>query len=52
MRPVGRVTEFLKHQPRLWLYLEALALTLVIALVDFVTGYEVSIYPFTPLPSC
>lgn len=50
MRPVDRVTEFLKHQPRLWLYLEALALTFVIAFVDFVTGYEVTIYPCYAAP--
>ena len=50
MYPVDRVTEFLKHQPRLFLYLEALALMFVIVFADYRTGYEVKIYPFYAVP--
>jgi Signal transduction histidine kinase len=31
-------------------YLEALALTIAIVLVDYITGYEVAIYPFYSIP--
>ena len=50
MRPVDWVVQFLKHQPRIWLYLEAIGLMFVIVFVDYITGYEVTIYPFYAVP--
>lgn len=50
MRTVDRVVQFLKHQPCVWLYLEAIGLIFAIAFVDYVTGYEVTIYPFYAVP--
>jgi signal transduction histidine kinase len=50
VRPVDRFVQFLKHQPRVWLYLEAIGLIFAIAFVDYVTGYEVTIYPFYAVP--
>jgi signal transduction histidine kinase len=50
VRFVDRVVRFLKHQPRVWLYLEAIGLIFVIVFVDYVTGYEVTIYPFYAVP--
>jgi signal transduction histidine kinase len=47
---VDRIAHFLKHQPRIWLYLEAVGLMFAIVFVDYVTGYEVSVYPFYAVP--
>jgi signal transduction histidine kinase len=47
---VERLDQFLKQQPRAWLYVQALALTIVIAFIDYVTGPEVAIYPFYSIP--
>src|SRR5258708_20681611 len=46
MSQVERLALFLRHQPRAWLYAEALTLTIAIAFVDYITGPEVAIYPF------
>jgi signal transduction histidine kinase len=50
MRPVDRLVQFLKHQPRGCLYLEAISLMFLIAFVDYITGYEVTIYPLYAVP--
>jgi signal transduction histidine kinase len=50
VRFVDRIVHFLKHQLRIWLYLEAVGLMFVIVFVDYVTGYEVTIYPFYAVP--
>ena len=50
VRPVDWVVQFLKHQPRIWLYLEAISLMFVIVFIDYITGYEVTIYPFFAVP--
>ena len=50
MSQVERLSQFLKQQPRAWLYAEALTLTIVIAFVDYITGPEVAIYPFYSIP--
>jgi signal transduction histidine kinase len=47
---VERLAQFLKHQPRAWFYAEALTLTIAIAFVDYITGPEVTIYPFYSIP--
>jgi signal transduction histidine kinase len=47
---VDRVVQFLKHQPRIWLYCEAVGLMSMITFVDYITGYEVTIYPFYAVP--
>ena len=47
---VERLTESLKQQPRAWLYFEALGLTIAIAVIDYITGPEVAIYPFYSIP--
>jgi signal transduction histidine kinase len=47
---VDRIVHFLKHQRRIWLYLEAVGLMFLIVPVDYVTGYEVTIYPFYAVP--
>ena len=41
---------FLRTQSRLWLVVGALALALIIAVIDYLTGYEVTIYPFYSIP--
>jgi signal transduction histidine kinase len=47
---VERLALFLRRQPRAWLYVEALALTVAIVFIDYITGYEVTIYPFYSIP--
>jgi signal transduction histidine kinase len=47
---VERLAQFLRQQPRAWLYVEALALTIAIVFIDYITGYEVTIYPFYSIP--
>ena len=50
MSQVERLAQFLRQQPRAWLYVEALALTIAIAIIDYITGPEVAIYPFYSIP--
>ena len=50
MSEVERLAHFLRQQPRAWLYVEALALTIAIVYIDYITGYEVTIYPFYSIP--
>jgi signal transduction histidine kinase len=47
---VERLIHFLKQQPRGWLYIEAITLAIAIAFSDYITGYEVAIYPFYSIP--
>jgi signal transduction histidine kinase len=47
---VKRFVSFLRTQSRFWLFVEALALALVIAVVDYLTGYEITVYPFYSIP--
>jgi signal transduction histidine kinase len=49
-RKVERLIHFLNHQPRALLYVEAITLAIAIAFTDYVTGYEVAIYPFYSIP--
>jgi signal transduction histidine kinase len=48
--PVEPLAYFLKSQPRFWLCIEALLLIIAIGFVDYITGPEVSIYPFYTVP--
>jgi signal transduction histidine kinase len=47
---VRRLIHLVNQQPRAWLYIEAITLTIVIGLIDYITGYEVTIYPFYSIP--
>jgi signal transduction histidine kinase len=47
---VERLAQFLRQQPRAWLYFEALTLTIAIVFVDYITGPEVAIFPFYSIP--
>ncbi|HSI15163.1 MAG TPA: ATP-binding protein [Chthoniobacter sp.] len=46
----ARVLVFLEHQPRSWLWTEAVVLTLVVGLLDYFTGYEVSVVLLYSVP--
>jgi signal transduction histidine kinase len=50
VRQVRRLIHLVNQQPRAWLYIEAITLTIVIGLIDYITGYEVTIYPFYSIP--
>jgi len=39
-----------RTQSRFWVFVEALGLALIIAVIDYLTGYEVTIYPFYSIP--
>lgn len=45
-----RLLEFLEHQPKSWLWTEAILLSFVIGLLDYITGYEISVVLFYSLP--
>jgi signal transduction histidine kinase len=47
---VERIAHFLERQPRPWLYVEAVVLSIATAFIDYITGYEVAIYPFYAIP--
>jgi signal transduction histidine kinase len=47
---IEEVSDFFAKQSRGWLIIEALALVGAIGIVDFLTGYEVTIFPFYSLP--
>jgi hypothetical protein len=40
----------LRTQSHFWLFVEALALALIIAVVDYLTGYEITVYPLYSIP--
>jgi signal transduction histidine kinase len=44
------ITKFFRNQARGWLFFEALLLATLIACCDYLTGYEVSIFPFYSVP--
>jgi signal transduction histidine kinase len=50
MSHVERLANFLRTQSRTWLFVEALALAIIIGFIDYVTGYEVTIWPFYSIP--
>ena len=45
-----RVDSFLRSQSRTWLFFEALALAIIVAFFDYLTGYEVTLWPFYSVP--
>jgi signal transduction histidine kinase len=47
---VKRFVYLLRTQSHFWLFLEALLLALIIGIVDYLTGYEVTIYPLYAIP--
>jgi signal transduction histidine kinase len=47
---VERLANFLRTQSRPWLFIEALALATIVGFIDYVTGYEVTIWPFYSIP--
>jgi signal transduction histidine kinase len=49
-RAVDRLGPFLLRQSRLQLFAEVLALCIVVGAIDYLTGYDVTIYPFYSIP--
>jgi signal transduction histidine kinase len=47
---VRRLVWFLRTQSRFWLFIEALVLASTIGIIDYLTGYEVTIYPLYAMP--
>jgi signal transduction histidine kinase len=47
---VEQVLRFLKQQPQALLYFEVVALFGAIGFIDYITGYEVTVYPFYAVP--
>jgi signal transduction histidine kinase len=47
---VERIAKFLRKQSQVSLFLEVLALGVAIGFIDYVTGYEVTIFPFYSIP--
>jgi signal transduction histidine kinase len=45
-----RIDSLLRSQPRGWLFVEALGLTIIIGFVDYLTGYELAFWPFYAVP--
>ncbi len=45
-----KVTAFFSRQSRGWLMAEAIALVIFVGVIDYVTGYEVTIFPFYSIP--
>lgn len=45
-----RALDFLEHQPKSWLWAEAIVLTLLVGALDALTGYEVSVVLLYSLP--
>lgn len=50
MGHMERIADFLRKQSQVSLCIEILALAGVIGIIDYVTGYEVTIYPFYSIP--
>ena len=50
MNLLEKTTRFLRRQSRAVLLIEAMTMVAVIGFVDYVTGYEISVYPFYALP--
>jgi signal transduction histidine kinase len=47
---VDRIGTFLGTQSRVQLFVEVLALGIVVGVIDYLTGYNVTIYPFYSIP--
>jgi signal transduction histidine kinase len=45
-----RIDSFFRSQSRGWLFVETLALAIIIAFFDYFTGYEVTFWPFYAIP--
>jgi signal transduction histidine kinase len=45
-----RLASFLRTQSRTWLFIEALALAIIVGFIDYLTGYEVTVWPFYSIP--
>jgi signal transduction histidine kinase len=50
MSHVERLASFLRTQSRSCVFIEALALAIVVGFIDYLTGYEVTIWPFYSIP--
>ena len=50
MSHVKRFANFLRTQSHAWLFIEALALAIIIGFIDYLTGYEVTVWPFYSIP--
>lgn len=47
---IEKISDFFSRQSRGWICLEAVALVVGIGLIDYLTGYEVTIFPFYSIP--
>ncbi len=47
---MDHIGTFLRRQSRLQLFLEVFALGIAVGVIDYLTGYEVTIYPFYSIP--
>src|SRR5260370_19230221 len=50
MSQVEAVGSFVRTQSRAWLFIEALALAIIVGFIDYLTGYEVTVWPFYSIP--
>ena len=50
MSPLENIIAFFRRQSRGWIFIQALALVVGIGIVDYLTGYEVTIFPFYSIP--
>ncbi|HWB59400.1 MAG TPA: sensor histidine kinase, partial [Chthoniobacteraceae bacterium] len=48
--PWQKATTVIAGQSRGWVLAEALALLVVVGVIDFITGYEVTVFPFYSIP--
>jgi signal transduction histidine kinase len=47
---VDRIARFLRRQSRLQLFFEVFVVAIVVGLIDYFTGYDITIYPFYSIP--
>jgi signal transduction histidine kinase len=50
MNRLERFDAYLRSRSGGWLFVEALALAIIIGFLDYLTGYEVSVWPFYSIP--
>jgi hypothetical protein len=50
MSHVERLASFLRTQSRSCVFIEALGLAIVVGFIDYLTGYEVTVWPFYSIP--
>ena len=50
MSHMERLASFLRTQSRTCLFIEALALAIIVGFIDYLTGYEVTVWPFYSIP--